>query len=329
MGGLIRKPLMTVTDWRDAPAEIVQPLLLAERRRVLDSLGWDMGPALTAVELSRQRGDVPGLLLTDRYGRQAGWSFYLLANRQLQIGGLHAASAGGLRVLLDGILSSTEATLATGLSCFLEASSPSLQSALTRLRFDLQAHDYLEADLAERWPAMAATGVRSFRLADLPEFVRLLAKAYSGQPVARVFAPSARVEEWAQYARQLLVGPSAGTWHPNQSFAVSAPDGQLAAAVITTEVARGVSHVAQVIVDPQFRRAGLGRALMTAAGDAARQHGARRMTLMVEVGNLPAQSLYASLRFTPRGRFLSGSRGPVPRTLGGVRFRASQLRATA
>jgi hypothetical protein len=159
---------MTLSDWRDATAEAVQPLLLAERRRVLEALHWDLGPAFKAVELARQRGDVPGLLLTDQHGRHAGWAFYLLANRQLQIGGLQATSAGGLRVLLDGILSSTEATLAAGISCFLEASTRSLPSALTRLRFDLQRHEYLEATLSEPWTRPPVTAVRRFDRADIP-----------------------------------------------------------------------------------------------------------------------------------------------------------------
>jgi ribosomal protein S18 acetylase RimI-like enzyme len=320
---------MTLSDWRDATAEAVQPLLLAERRRVLEALHWDLGPAFKAVELARQRGDVPGLLLTDQHGRHAGWAFYLLANRQLQIGGLQAASAGGLRVLLDGILSSTEATLAAGISCFLEASTRSLPSALTRLRFDLQRHEYLEATLSEPWTRPPVTGVRRFDRADIPEFVRLLAKTYSGQPVARVFAPNARLEEWAQYAAQLLGGPAVGAWQPDQSFVVPDTSGRLVAAIVTTEVARGIAHVAQVVVDPQHRRQGLGRALMAAAGDAARQQGARRMTLMTASDNAPALSLYASLGFAPRGQFLSGRRGPVPRTMGGVTFRAGQLKATA
>ena len=144
---------MTLVDWRDVPSEVVQPLLLAERRRALDTLHWDLSPSLKAVELARQRGDLAGLLLYDAKGRPVGWAFYLLANRLLQIGGLSAPTAGGLRVLLDRVLESPEAQLAQGVSCFLEAKTRSLTSALTRLRFDIQRHVYLEATLTTPWPA--------------------------------------------------------------------------------------------------------------------------------------------------------------------------------
>jgi ribosomal protein S18 acetylase RimI-like enzyme len=320
---------MTLVDWRDAPSEVVQPLLLAERKRTLDRLHWDMGPSFKAVELARQRGDLAGLLLKDRHGRPTGWVFYVLSNRLLQIGGLNASSAGGLRVLLDGVLASTEATLAQGVSCFLEASTPSLPSALTRLRFELQRQDYLEAPLGAPWKATPGAGLRLLDRDDAPELVRLLARTYAGLPMARVFAPNARIEEWAQYTAQLLSGPAVGTWQPNQSFAVAGPGGRLIGAIVTTEVARGISHVAQLVVDPQHQRAGLGRALMAAASAAAATEGAKRVTLMVDTGNAAAQALYASLGFAPRGQFLFGRRGPVPRTLAGVTFRAGTLRATA
>jgi ribosomal protein S18 acetylase RimI-like enzyme len=320
---------MTLVDWRDVPTDVIQPLLLAERRRVLDRLHWDMGASFKALELARQRGDLAGLLLKDRYGRPAGWAFYILSNRMLQIGGLHATSAGGVRELLDGILASTEATLAQGVSCFLEASTSSLPSALTRLRFDLLRHDYLEAPLGASWKGTGVAGMRLLHRDDAPELVRLFARTYAGLPAARMFAPNARLEEWAHYTAQLLSGPAVGTWQPNQSFVVPGEDGRLIAAVVTTEVARGISHVAQVVVDPAYHRRGIGRALMCATADAAATEGAKRLTLMVEDTNAAAQGLYASLGFAPRGQFLFGRRGPVPRTLAGVTFRAGQLRATA
>jgi GNAT superfamily N-acetyltransferase len=288
-----------------------------------------MGPSFKAVELARQRGDLAGLLLKDRHDRPSGWAFYLLSNRLLQIGGLHAASAGGLRVLLDGVLASTEATLAQGVSCFLESSTSSLPSALTRLRFELLRHDYLEATLGTPWKASGVAGLRLLVREDAPELVRLLARTYAGTPAARMFAPNARLDEWAQYVAQLLSGPAVGIWQPNQSFVVPGEDGRLIGAIVTTEVARGISHVAQVVVDPQRHRGGIGRALMAAAAGAATAEGAKRVTLMVEDTNAAARALYASLGFAPRGQFLFGRRGPVPRTLAGVTFRAGTLRATA
>jgi ribosomal protein S18 acetylase RimI-like enzyme len=314
---------MTIQDWRDAPADVVQGLLLAERRRVLEQLHWDLAPSLKAVEQARQRGELPGLILQDRHGRPVGWAFYLLANRLLQIGGLQAPTAGGLRLLLDHVLSSSEAQMAQGVACFLEATSPSLTSALTRWRFDLHRHAYLEASLTNGWPLAPTPTLRPLVLADAPELVRLLARSYAGERVARAFAPNARIEEWAQYVGQLLNGPAVGIWRPDLSLALSSPDGRLAGALVVTEVARGIAHVAQLAIDPAHRRKGLGRQLVTAAGVGAAAQGAKRLTLMVSEANEPALTLYRSLGFAPRGVFLHGVRGPVPRTLNGVTIRAT------
>lgn len=319
---------MTVVDWRDVPAETVQALLLSERRRAIERLHWDMAPSLRAVEQARQRGDLPGLVLNDRDGQAIGWAFYVFANRMLQIGGLFAPSAGGIRLLLDRALASSEAQLAHGISCFLHTTSPSLTSALTRLRFDLQRYAYLEAAVDPTWPGKA-TPARPMTLADAPALVRLLARSYAGEPVARAFAPNARLEEWAAYAGQLLNGPAVGTWRPDLSLVMPLADGQLGAAIVLTEVARGVVHVAQLVVDPAHRRRGVARALLGATGRAAAARGARRMTLMVSEANDPALGLYHSLGFSPRGAFLHGLRGPVPRTINGVTMRATGLRKIA
>lgn len=315
---------MTLTDWRDAPSDVVQPLLLAERARVLDALHWDLAPALRLVEQARQRGDVPGLILRDRAGEPIGWAFYLLAHRTLQLGGVHARTAAGLRLLLDRVLASPEAELAQGVSCFLPAASPSLVSALGRLRFEIRVHDCLEVSLAA-WPGAPVDGtpIRLLHESDAPAAVRLLARAYAGEKSARTFAPTGRIEEWAQYVGQILTGPALGTWRPSQSFGVDAPGGALLAAVLTTEIARQVAHVAQIAVDPDARRRGLARRLLLAAGAAATAEGMKRLTLVVDEDNTPARDLYASLGFTPIGRWIHAIRGPVPRRIGGVVVRAS------
>jgi ribosomal protein S18 acetylase RimI-like enzyme len=312
---------MKTSDWRDAPTEVVQPLLLAERRRVLDTLHWDLGPSLRLVEQTRQRGELAGLLLENERGERCGWTFYVLANCMLQIGALQASTAGGLRLLLDGVLESAEAQYARGISCFLETNSSSLASALTRLRFDLQIHHYLEAAVSVR-PTSATSGVRPLRREDGASLVRLLARAYAGSPTARCFAPNARLEEWAQYVAHMLSGPAIGTWLPEASF-VMERDGAVVAAVVTTEVARSIAHVAQIAVDPAARGTGLGRLLLRQALSTAAGLGAKRATLVVADDNAGARRLYASEGFTPRGTFLHGVRGPVPRCVGGITMRAS------
>ena len=319
---------MTTNDWRDVSGEEVLPLLQAERRRFVETLHWDLGPALKMVEAARQRGEVPGLILRDGKGQPAGWAFYLLAGRQLQIGAVQAKTAGGVRLLLDTILSSPEAELAQSLSCFLCPTSASVASALVRQRFELQRHLYMEAPLAAM-PGLSEAGSHAFSpLAegDAAPAVRLLARAYAGESTARCFAPNARLDEWAQYLGQTLSTPSVGRFLPDASF-IAKDSVAAQGMVVTTEIARGVAHVAQIAVDPAARRQGLGRRLVLAAGAAAAAHEAKRVTLIVSEDNASARRLYESLGFAQRGEFIFGLRGPVPRRVGGVTIRATAAAA--
>ncbi|MEM9267572.1 MAG: GNAT family N-acetyltransferase, partial [Pseudomonadota bacterium] len=64
--------------------------------------------------------------------------------------------------------------------------------------------------------------------------------------------------------------------------------------LLILSVAGGEAEVLDVGVVPEARRQGLGRALLTAAVDAAVAGGAARLVLEVAEDNQPAQALYAS-----------------------------------
>jgi ribosomal-protein-alanine N-acetyltransferase len=62
------------------------------------------------------------------------------------------------------------------------------------------------------------------------------------------------------------------------------------------------AHITTFGVHPDWRRRGVGSQLLLAVVELARQVGARRLTLEVRAGNLPAQALYESFGFEVRGR---------------------------
>ena len=70
-------------------------------------------------------------------------------------------------------------------------------------------------------------------------------------------------------------------------------------------------HVNNVATHAEYRRAGIGRALMEAATDEARRRGARHMLLEVRASNETAQSLYKEIGFRFVGRRRDYYRLPV------------------
>lgn len=311
---------MTCGDWRDASSEELAALYAAERRRWGQALWWDLGPSLAMAEAARARGELPGLVVRDDEGAAIGWSFYLLAHGVLQIGALNATTAGAVRLMLDRIFSSPESQLAQGISCFLYPVSRSVTSALTRLRFELTTHQYLVTELRDGTdapsPEAAGWRVRPWQDADATTAIRLLARAYAGDATARCFAPQGRLEQWAQYVGQLIHVPACGGFRDEASAVVDcAGAASPAGLVITTLVAPGTAHIAQLAVDPEHRGQGMATALVRHALDRARAMGARRATLLVAAGNLEARRVYERLGFVPTASFLYGERRPAPRRL--------------
>jgi ribosomal-protein-alanine N-acetyltransferase len=61
------------------------------------------------------------------------------------------------------------------------------------------------------------------------------------------------------------------------------------------------AHITNIAVAPDYRRLGIGQAMLEAMFSKAREKGATRMTLEVRVSNLGAQALYRKLGFADRG----------------------------
>ena len=313
----------TSEDWRLASAEVVAGLLDAERQRWIDTLHWDARPAFDLLERSRQSGQAAGLLAYDADGRPSGWTHYFLNNRRLQIGGLVAESGEVTRQLLDDVLRTPEAELAAEILCFAFPASSALEGALTRRRFDVTRYLYLQRALAPATaaapPATIASHLRTFTEDDAVDTVRLFARSYAGSEAARAFAPQGTLTEWAQYVAQIIKTPGCGRFLPAASVSVQHPaDDRLRGLVLTTTLQRDTAHIAQLAVDPAYRRRGLARALVEDVSRRAGEAGCWRVTLLVAEDNTSARDLYASLGFEPVSAFLYATR-QAPNRLRGSR----------
>jgi ribosomal protein S18 acetylase RimI-like enzyme len=320
-------------DWRNASFDTLEPLYRFERARWLTRLHWDNDSTQQLLEHARASGAAPGLLARDDAGRAVGWAYYLLHHRMLQIGGLVAKGGEATRALLDGILRSPEADMATELLCFALPSSNALESALTRRRFTVRRYLYLSRPLVNRgsdW-RMRAAGMRiaHWRDSDALDTVRLMSRAYAGVPSARCFAPRGLLEEWASYLAQLIKMPACGRFLPSASLTATQPgDISACGVLLTTALQPQTAHIAQIAVDPGIRRKGLARDLVETTCALAAASGYQRITLLVAEDNEPARTLYAAAGFEPLSHFLYAIRN-APTRLRGARLAQTQNAATA
>ncbi len=256
---------MICDDWGDIETASLEREFAREHVRWAEALHWDLGESLRLIERARGARQLSGLVVRDRAGRIAGWTFYLLRNEILEVGALVGRSASATRHLLDGILASPEAELAKELSCFVFPTSPSLRSALERRHFSVTRFPYMERTLMANLDPMPGTapGIESVRLrswtdADAVGTVRLLGEAYAGSPAERCFAPHKNLGEWAQYVGQLLGSPGCGTFMPDWSVIAEERSTQAVVGVVmATRVAPGTAHIAQVAIDPSLGGRGL------------------------------------------------------------------------
>ncbi len=322
-------------DWRNTSADVLQALYRLERARWMSGLHWDIDSTHRLLEDARTRGHAPGLIALDSSGRPAGWAYYGLANRMLQIGGLVASSGEVTRALLDGILRSTEADMASDLMCFAFPASPALESALARQRFAITKYLYLSRELkagSDPWRLRSATRIAHWREMDAVMSVRLMARAYAGVASARVFAPRGTLDEWATYLAQVIKMPACGQFMPSASLAAtesSTVNGQetLRGALIATTLQPDTAHIAQIVVDPSLRRRGLARDLIETASAIAAAQGCSRITLLVSGDNAPACALYAAAGFKPLSHFVYATR-QSPNRMRGARPTSRTLTPT-
>lgn len=305
---------MHCEDWRLASPDELLPWLDAERSRWLDQLGWDIAAGLEAAERGRQSGRTPGLVARDDTGGVAGWTFYWTDRGTLHLGVLAGARAEAVRLLLDEAIEAPEATYARRYQAFLFPASPAVASALARRRFLLAPQLLLSRMPPGPAPVDEVPGCRPWRMDDLPNAVRLLARAYAGSPTGQAFAPDGRLDEWVAYLAQVVRSSACGPLQPTASFVVEGerPD-RPAATVLTTATAADTWHIAQIAVDPLLQGRGLARGLVRRVLGQAAIAGMRAVTLVVDERNAAARALYASLGFVPRATLLLASRPRLTR----------------
>jgi ribosomal protein S18 acetylase RimI-like enzyme len=295
---------LTPVDWSTLPRERLTPLYAAETTRWASTLEWDTAGMWEEVERGRSLGTVGGVVVLDERGVPAGWSYYLLHNGALQIGGFVAASDAAAQPMLDWIMSRPEHASADRISLFAFADAPGLPQMLRGKGLSVDRYWYLGRDLQRQAPPRLADA-RPWRPDDAMATAELMARAYDARDEARPFAPAGGLSAWVEYVEQLTTGIGCGRLLPEACVAVPGGPNRLLAVALVTRIGATTAHLAQIVVEPQLQGRRVGVQLLEAACAAAGQTGAERITLLVGGKNARARRLYEAARFESMGTFVS------------------------
>ena len=300
-------------DWARVPAAEMAALYRLEHDRWTRALDWDTTDTLDALERARLNGRVPGFVARHASGAVAGWAYYVLQGSELQIGALLASTPGTTANLLDAVLGSAAATVASRTLFFAHTDAPGIADALAGRGFTVTAEHYLTRTLGGSPSAGAA--LPTWRADDAAATADLLQAAYGGPDPTRAFAPGDALADWHSYVQQLTCATGCGRFLPALSPVLRTGDGQLDGVALVTAVSGTSAHLAQLAVRSDRSGAGIGGGLLAAALAGAQAAGYQRLSLLVHSANARARRLYAGTGFEARGTFVSATR---PRQRPGV-----------
>ena len=300
---------MRLDDWRNLAADAMRPVYESERVRWANGLQWDLGALLQILEHARATGTLPGLVIRGPGQSIVGWTYFLVQHGVLQVGALHAHTADGVRLLLDAIFKTPEASIARDVLLFVYPDSPACEHALHRRRFAVTRYWYLRRTLERSCAVPVEPGLRAMAEVDGPGLVQLFSRGYAGVAGARCFAPHGRLDEWAQYLGQLTRGAALGQFLPGASMvAPGAAVGQVLGASVVTGLSQRTIHLAQLVVDPDARRQRLASRMLDTMMSWGVSHDRAVATLLVSEDNAHARALYDARGFVQTGYFLHAER---------------------
>ena len=291
-------------DWRDLPSDRVAALYAAEAERWTSTLEWETADNWAEVECGRLLGTVKGVVLVDDRQVIVGWSFFLVHNRALQIGGFIAPSAAAAQTMLDAILTDEVLSSVETVTFFAFTEAAGLAPTLRAKGLSVDRYWYLGREAARVAPPRL-DDVRKWRPDDARATAELLARSYPAKDEARPFAPGGSMDEWSEYVSQLASGRGCGVLLPEACFCISGGPSRLIGAALVTRLSDNTGHLAQLAIDPKVQRRHLGGKLLDLVCVAASQAGCGRVTLFVGARNSGARSLYEAARFEVMASFLS------------------------
>jgi ribosomal protein S18 acetylase RimI-like enzyme len=330
-----------ILDLRQVRARALASLLAEEEKDWGGKLHWDYHPSVEMIRRHLDARSLPGYVAL-REGEVAGYTFFVYEDDKGLLGDLYVVEAFRGERPFSGAPQTGEHGVATTL---LERALETLLHTPGLRRIEAQL---LSFGLEPLEPRFAAHGFRCFpRLffykpltpaqpgaprAEEPPTRRIAGaelRAWEDgyfEPMAELIVVCYRNHLDSQindhygttagalrFLKNIVLFPGCGVFQGDCSL-VALPAGGgpepsgLLGAVLTSQVARGVGHITQICVRPEWQGRGLGRRLLEAALARLAAKGCHGVSLTVTTENRRAVSLYHGMGFEVIKEFSAYSR---------------------
>jgi len=306
---------MNIIDLRQATVRQLEPLLLEEASHWREELHWDYRSALELIKRFLDAHALSGSVAL-RNDMAVGYAFYVLEDYKGLIGGLYVTPSQeqgviGKRLLEELLYNMRALPQMHRIEAQLMPFGGPVDETLRQQGFRLHTRKFMLLKLsqqAERAPSIDS-GLRLDRWNDryFEPCAKLIYLAYANHIDGEINDQYRSRHGALKFLKNIIHLPGCGQFLPTASFVLRHPGSdELAAAVLTSEVAAGVGHTTQLCVQPGFQGHGLGRALMQTSSDALRGMHYKELSLTVTADNRPAVQLYERLGFATVKSFTAG-----------------------
>ena len=306
---------MNIIDLRQATVRQLEPLLLEEASHWREELHWDYRSALELIKRFLDAHALSGCVAL-RNDMAVGYAFYVLEDYKGLIGGLYVTPSQeqgliGKRLLEELLYNMRAMPHMHRIEAQLMPFGGPVDETLRQQGFRLHTRKFMLLKLdqqAERAPSIDS-GLRLDRWNDryFEPCAKLIYLAYANHIDGEINDQYRSRHGALKFLKNIIHLPGCGQFLPSASFVLRHPGSDdLAAAVLTSEVAAGVGHTTQLCVQPGFQGHGLGRALMQTSSDALRSMHYKELSLTVTAENRAAVQLYEHLGFATIKSFTAG-----------------------
>jgi ribosomal protein S18 acetylase RimI-like enzyme len=306
---------MNIIDLRQATVRQIEPLLLEEASHWREELHWDYRSALELIKRFLDAHALSGCVAL-KSDAAVGYAFYVLEDYKGLIGGLYVTPSQeqgpiSKRLLEEMLFSMRALPHMHRIEAQLMPFGGPVDETLREQGFCLHTRKFMLLKLnqqAERAPNINS-GLRLDRWNDryFEPCAKLIYLAYANHIDGEINDQYRSRHGALKFLKNIIHLPGCGQFLPSASFVLRHPGSDdLAAAVLTSEVAAGVGHTTQLCVQPGFQGHGLGRALMQTSSDALRGMHYKELSLTVTSENRGAVQLYERLGFATIKSFTAG-----------------------